>query len=66
MITKYRCNSQAGIPDGEGFNALPIAFNVYRVIARRVKTRRGNLGVELEIASSQRTLLATTLMRGDL
>jgi len=51
MITKYRSNSKYAIPDGEGFNALPIAFKL--VIAsegeaisphRRLETRGLEIG----------------------
>jgi hypothetical protein len=58
-------------PDGEGFIALPIAFN--SVIARRsgattTPARLSGAGAQsfasYEIASSQPTLLAMTKIRG--
>jgi len=44
MIHKpYRHLSKKVIPDGEGFNALPIAFNPYPYLPLKRKATKGNL-----------------------
>ena len=61
MRTKYQPQlSQYAIPDGEGFNALPIFFCKSIMSLRACDSKRSNLRVELEIASSGYALLATT------
>ena len=52
--------TQKVIPDGEGFNALPIAFVYPMHVIARVGSTRSNPHQREEIASSGYALLAMT------
>ena len=58
MITIYRSNTRYVIPDGEGFNALPIAFNLDNVIASQ---SREAISQEMRTLSRLRRTLALRL-----